>query len=97
MLEGKELIQPVGDLGEVSLDLTPEGKIVAMVSLKKEIDLVAALKAAAAKTSEPESIREKAKVAKDVAKIVASTKLHPSISIKSITVSYYNIPVRTVK
>ena len=53
MLEGKELIQPVGDLGEVSLDLTPEGKIVAMVSLKKEIDLVAALKAAAAKTSTP--------------------------------------------
>ena len=45
MLEGVELEKQIGDLGAVKLDVTPELKVVAEVSLKKEIDVLAALEA----------------------------------------------------
>lgn len=50
MLEGKEFEKQIGDAGTVSLDVTPELKIVAEVSLKKEIDLVAELEKYVQKT-----------------------------------------------
>lgn len=43
MLEGKEFEKQIGDAGSVSIDVTPELKVVAEVSLKKEIDLMAEL------------------------------------------------------
>jgi len=43
MLEGKELEKQIGDVGFISVDVTPELKFIAEVSLKKEIDLVAEL------------------------------------------------------
>lgn len=43
MLEGVELEKQIGDLGAVKLDVTPELKIIAEVSLKKEIDLMVEL------------------------------------------------------
>ena len=45
MLEGVELEKQIGDLGAVKLDVTPELKVVAEVSLKKEIDVLAAFSA----------------------------------------------------
>lgn len=43
ILEGVEVEKQIGDLGAVKLDVTPELKIVAEVSLKKEIDLMVEL------------------------------------------------------
>ena len=43
ILEGVEVEKQIGDLGAVKLDVTPELKIIAEVSLKKEIDLMVEL------------------------------------------------------
>lgn len=45
MLDGKEFEKQIGDAGSISIDVTPELKIIAEVALKKEIDLIAVLEA----------------------------------------------------
>lgn len=53
MLEGIELQKEIGDAGAVKIDVTPELKIIAEVSLKKEIDLLAIIKELAEKSATP--------------------------------------------
>lgn len=50
MLEGKEFVKQLGNDGEVSLDLTPELKLIVETKYHKEVDLIGALKAYAQKT-----------------------------------------------
>lgn len=51
MLEGKELEKKIGDIGSVSVDVTPDLKLKLAVEI--EIDLVAEAKKLAAKTETP--------------------------------------------
>ena len=51
MLEGKEFEQKIGNVGSVSVDVTPELKL--KVVAEVEVDLVAEAKKLAAKTSTP--------------------------------------------
>ena len=53
VLEGVELEKQIGDAGAVKIDVTPELKIIAEVSLKKEIDLIAIIKELAEKSATP--------------------------------------------
>jgi len=53
MLEGIELQKEIGDAGAVKIDVTPELKIIAEVSFKKEIDLLAIIKELAEKSATP--------------------------------------------
>lgn len=53
MLEGIEFQKELGDAGKVSVDLTPELKVIAEVAFKKEIDLIAVIKELAEKTATP--------------------------------------------
>lgn len=50
MLEGKELVKKIGDVGEASLDVTPELDITFEVSVKKTVSLMEVLEAYVAKT-----------------------------------------------
>lgn len=45
MLEGKEFEKQIGDAGVISIDVTPELKVIAEVALKQEIDLMSTLEA----------------------------------------------------
>lgn len=51
MLEGKEIVQKIGEYGEASLDITGDMKLKLAVAV--EVDLIAELKKLAAKTSTP--------------------------------------------
>ena len=53
VLEGVELEKQIGDAGAVKIDVTPDLKIIAEVSLKKEIDLLAIIKDLAEKSATP--------------------------------------------
>lgn len=43
MLEGKELVKKIGDIGEASIDITPELEITFEVSVKKTVSLMEVL------------------------------------------------------
>lgn len=53
MLEGKEFEKELGDAGKVTIDVTPDLKVIAEIAVKKEIDLIAVIKELAAKTATP--------------------------------------------
>lgn len=50
MLEGKELVQKLGEYGEASLDVTPEGKVIVSLEAKYEADLIGMLEVYVKKT-----------------------------------------------
>lgn len=43
MLEGKELVKKIGDVGEASIDVTPELDITVELSVKKTVSLMEVL------------------------------------------------------
>lgn len=49
-LEGKEIVKKIGDVGEASLDVTPELDITFEVSVKKTVSLMDVLEQYVAKT-----------------------------------------------
>jgi hypothetical protein len=51
ILEGKEIVKSLGQDGEFSVDITPEADLIIEVKYHKQINLVEALKAYAAKTT----------------------------------------------
>lgn len=51
MLEGKELVQKIGEYGEASVDVTPQLEVV--VEIKAKVNLLEELKKMAAKTATP--------------------------------------------
>lgn len=51
MFEGKELEKQIGQAGTISIDVTPELKVIAEVSLKQEVDLIALLETYVEKSS----------------------------------------------
>lgn len=50
MLEGKEIVKKIGDVGEASVDVTPELDIIVEVSVKKTVGLMQVLEQYVAKT-----------------------------------------------